>query len=543
MQISDLNKSLLSILTGGREDKNAGDKTVSEKFSELLQSVGMDEKNVESVRPAAVNECREQTSSMEIKERPDSDNRTSAPEDEHEVSEEKTSAPIKKEKSKKTREEPQDEAVAPDKDASPVSSDSKKKTPDTPVSDNVSVVVENENTLAVVGNIALSPAVPEIMSEAVVSADAGEFPPVMENAEIVAVTDNTIPSEIIPVAATNEYEAKAVVSTVATLLPADREITGEEDTAQSPAADIGAEERTAILSAAVDNIKVQEIQEEQTAEIVRQEEKIAGMLPEETAMEIKVSVKEDKVTGFEDKKIVVPLVEEPDLDVAATETDSFVNLQSENVPTADTVNTDIRADLDKTPALSAVNISSSERGAQVVSAGEKGEIYAVQALASTEAVRPSSNGEVKFLAGNNQADVRNDGLTREVAEQVKVNITRSAVKGVDKIEIQLKPADLGRLEIKMQIAKDGTLHAHIIASNVETLDILQKDLETLKEAFNNAGYQTEDGSFSFGYHGEEQNNNEREQLRTFIGEVISRDVAEEMAANDYIGVDGVNIRV
>ena len=72
---------------------------------------------------------------------------------------------------------------------------------------------------------------------------------------------------------------------------------------------------------------------------------------------------------------------------------------------------------------------------------------------------------------------------------------------------------------------------------------MQKDLGILKEAFDNAGYQTEDGSFSFSYRGEEQNNNEREQLRTFIGEVISRDVAEELAANDYIGADGVNIRV
>ena len=136
-------------------------------------------------------------------------------------------------------------------------------------------------------------------------------------------------------------------------------------------------------------------------------------------------------------------------------------------------------------------------------------------------------------------------MTRDIAEQIKVNITQSAIKGVDKVEIKLNPADLGQLEIKMQIGKDGRLQAHIIASNAETLDLLQKDLSNLKDAFNNAGYQTDDGSFSFSYRGEEQNNNnEREQLRNFIGEVIAQDIAEELAANnDYVSVDGVNIRV
>ena len=56
------------------------------------------------------------------------------------------------------------------------------------------------------------------------------------------------------------------------------------------------------------------------------------------------------------------------------------------------------------------------------------------------------------------------GMSKEVIDQVKVNITKSAVKGVDKVEIQLKPEDLGHIEVKMQIGKDGKLQAHIIAS-------------------------------------------------------------------------------
>lgn len=45
------------------------------------------------------------------------------------------------------------------------------------------------------------------------------------------------------------------------------------------------------------------------------------------------------------------------------------------------------------------------------------------------------------------------GMSREVVEQVKVNITKSAVKGVDKIDVTLKPEDLGHIEIKCKFPK------------------------------------------------------------------------------------------
>lgn len=91
------------------------------------------------------------------------------------------------------------------------------------------------------------------------------------------------------------------------------------------------------------------------------------------------------------------------------------------------------------------------------------------------------------------------GMGKEVVDQIKVNITKSAVKGVDKIEIQLKPEDLGHIEVKMQIGKDGKLQAHIVASRPETAEILQKEIGNLQKAFNEAGFQTDEGSLSFSF--------------------------------------------
>lgn len=137
------------------------------------------------------------------------------------------------------------------------------------------------------------------------------------------------------------------------------------------------------------------------------------------------------------------------------------------------------------------------------------------------------------------------GMSRDAVEQVKVNITKSAVKGVDKIEIQLKPEDLGHVHVKMQISKDGKLQAEIIASRQETLDILQKEAETLQKAFNEAGFDTDNGSFSFSFRGEEEQNRNAE-LRNFIGNVLEKESSEELVSNDnqvWDPAQGLNIRV
>lgn len=137
------------------------------------------------------------------------------------------------------------------------------------------------------------------------------------------------------------------------------------------------------------------------------------------------------------------------------------------------------------------------------------------------------------------------GMSREAVEQVKVNITKSAVKGVDKIDIQLKPEDLGHVQIKMQISKDGKLQAEIIASRQETLDILQKEADSLQKAFSDAGFDTDGGSFSFSFRGEEEQNRDAE-LRNFIGSVLEQESNEELVSNDNLTWDpaqGLNIRV
>lgn len=83
------------------------------------------------------------------------------------------------------------------------------------------------------------------------------------------------------------------------------------------------------------------------------------------------------------------------------------------------------------------------------------------------------------------------------AEQVAVQLNKSAKTGNDRFNIQLNPADLGRVDVRMDIAKDGSVRVHVTADNAATFDMLQKDSRSLERALQQAGLQADSGSLSF----------------------------------------------
>ena len=138
------------------------------------------------------------------------------------------------------------------------------------------------------------------------------------------------------------------------------------------------------------------------------------------------------------------------------------------------------------------------------------------------------------------------GMAKEVVEQIKVNITKSAVKGVDTIDIELKPEDLGKVQIRMYISKDGRLHADIIASRQETSDLLQREVESLSKSFQDAGYDTDSQSFNFSFQKENQTNQQQDnQLQKFIGDTLEQENQTNVVNDNqiYDPKVGLNIRV
>ncbi len=90
------------------------------------------------------------------------------------------------------------------------------------------------------------------------------------------------------------------------------------------------------------------------------------------------------------------------------------------------------------------------------------------------------------------------------ADQVAVQIAKAAEDGLDRIRLQLRPAELGRVEVQMEVGQDGRLHALITADRPDTLQTLQRDARLLEQALQNAGFDLGSGDLSFRQGGDRQ---------------------------------------
>ncbi len=94
-------------------------------------------------------------------------------------------------------------------------------------------------------------------------------------------------------------------------------------------------------------------------------------------------------------------------------------------------------------------------------------------------------------------------MQSSVAEQVSVKITKALQAGQDRITIRLNPAELGRVEVKMELAFDGRTTAIVTADNRDTLDMLRRDSSDLQKALEEGGLQLSDKDMQFNLRGEE----------------------------------------
>jgi flagellar hook-length control protein FliK len=125
---------------------------------------------------------------------------------------------------------------------------------------------------------------------------------------------------------------------------------------------------------------------------------------------------------------------------------------------------------------------------------------------------PPKGGEVQTVSGVGLTAGTNDlskgasvQLTRATpgtahtppAEQVGVAINRMIKSGTTQFEIQLSPAELGKVDIKLEISQDGLVRATVTADNPAAYAALQKDAGNLEKILQQAGLETDANSLSF----------------------------------------------
>jgi flagellar hook-length control protein FliK len=116
-----------------------------------------------------------------------------------------------------------------------------------------------------------------------------------------------------------------------------------------------------------------------------------------------------------------------------------------------------------------------------------------------------------------------------VAEQVAVTLRQAVNSGSDHIQIQLQPADLGAVEVKLSINHDGRVTVVVSADRSDTLNLLQQDAGSLAQALRDAGLQADSSNLSFNLRGGYQFN---QQQSGFAGAPPVDDISAG-------GIDGI----
>jgi flagellar hook-length control protein FliK len=92
-------------------------------------------------------------------------------------------------------------------------------------------------------------------------------------------------------------------------------------------------------------------------------------------------------------------------------------------------------------------------------------------------------------------------IPHAVAEQVAINVHQAVKSGTDHIQIQLQPADLGTIDVKLNVNHDGRVTVVVSADRSDTLNLLQQDAGGLTQALRDAGLQADNSSLSFNLRG------------------------------------------
>ncbi|TWA71778.1 flagellar hook-length control protein FliK [Azospirillum baldaniorum] len=123
-------------------------------------------------------------------------------------------------------------------------------------------------------------------------------------------------------------------------------------------------------------------------------------------------------------------------------------------------------------------------------------------FAGIEGVHTASGVEAGLTTAQLRPSRGSAGLPMGVQDQVAVHISKNVSDGNDQFTINLRPAELGRIDIKLEIGQDGRVTASVAVEKAQTLELLQRDSRNLERALQDAGLKADSNSLNFSLRGE-----------------------------------------
>ncbi|MBR9973131.1 flagellar hook-length control protein FliK [Magnetospirillum sulfuroxidans] len=158
--------------------------------------------------------------------------------------------------------------------------------------------------------------------------------------------------------------------------------------------------------------------------------------------------------------------------------------------------------VDAKPFVAALAAAQAEGASQPQAAGSSGNqtqaVAGLNGASGTQAAAKTAPAQAAQAPRQPQTP-----QAKEVMDQVKVQIAKQGANG-DTIKVQLKPVELGSIEVKLDVAKDGSVSGVVTADNKDTLAMLKNDSRALEKALSDAGLKADTGSLTFNLRGENQ---------------------------------------
>lgn len=139
-------------------------------------------------------------------------------------------------------------------------------------------------------------------------------------------------------------------------------------------------------------------------------------------------------------------------------------------------------------------------------------------IAVPQHLQPAATNGVNAAAAS-QLTATNAANAPVPVEGLAVEIATRAKGGATRFDIRLDPAELGRIDVRIDVDRHGQVTSHLTVEKPETLQMLRQDQTQLQRALDDAGLKTGDGGLQFslrdqsssGQQGQQQESGRRSQ--------------------------------
>ncbi|MBS0530558.1 MAG: flagellar hook-length control protein FliK [Proteobacteria bacterium] len=128
---------------------------------------------------------------------------------------------------------------------------------------------------------------------------------------------------------------------------------------------------------------------------------------------------------------------------------------------------------------------------------QTGQTDASQQVINTAIPQPQVQSTTGNISGATQFNVTVATGAAVPLNGLAVQIAFTAQSGKSRFEIRLDPADLGRIDVRLDVDRQGQVTSHLAVEKPETLAMLRQDAPQLQRALQDAGLKTGDGGLQF----------------------------------------------